>query len=173
MFRETIDNHSVVSVSIGAAWEEKDYNLEELVKYADSLMYANKQIYYSSIGSVNYNKNTAMTSKLLNDLNMGNYLIYLHPKMNVDNNAIVGAEATIRSLGADGNAIVPEFITPICNHEGAAFHIDFFALDKICKLISELEAKGKNIGNFTIYFSQITLLECNAVKHMQDRKSVV
>ncbi len=163
-FRETIDNHSIVSASIGEAWAEKEYNLKELVKYADSLMYANKQVYYSSNGKMNYNQNTALTSKLLSDLDQGNYVISLKPKKNVNSNIIVGAETIIKNF--DKEPI--EAILPNCDNRGASCHLDFYVLNKMCKLISDLEAKGKSIGKLTIYFCQITLLEHNVVDHILD-----
>ncbi len=43
--RDDINSQNVISASIGEAWVGKDVNLRELVKYADSLMYANKQVY--------------------------------------------------------------------------------------------------------------------------------
>ena len=163
-FRKTIDNHSVVSASVGEAWAEKEYDLKELVKYADSLMYANKQVYYSNIGKLNYNQNTALTSKLLSDLDEGNYVISLKPKKNVNSDIIVGAETIIRNFDKEGI----EAILPNCDNKGASCHLDFFVLNKMCKLISELESKGKDAGNITIYFCQITLLEHNVVNHMLD-----
>lgn len=168
LLRKSIKEATDLTAAVGTTWEEKKFNVNNLIKHADDLMYANKQRYYELIQVTDYNHNSSIARQLINDLDSGRYKVFLQPKINLSNNKLCGAEALIRGIDKDGNLIYPDFFIPVYEAHGIIRHIDFFVLETVCKLISGLEDKKKKIGNISVNFSRTTLLEYNVVKHMLD-----
>lgn len=167
-FRNLVASSNELTASIGTTWEEKQYNIHDLIKHADDLMYANKQRYYNSIDGADYNHNSAMAKQLLRDLESGGYVVYLQPKIFLADGSLHGAEALIRGLDPDGKIIPPDCFIPVFESQGIIRHIDFFVLETVCKLIRDLKQEGKDLNNVSVNFSRITLLEYDVVSQMQE-----
>lgn len=164
--REKVDNASGLTAAIGTTWEEKCYNVMEKIKHADDLMYANKQRHYQAAKTVGYNHNSSTAKVLIKDLEAGKYKVYLQPKMDLQSQTLCGAEALIRGTDMDGKIVTPDRFISLFESKGIIRHIDFFVLESVCKIIKDLHSKGKDIGNISVNFSRITLLEHHVVDFM-------
>ena len=78
-----IDEEDDCNVSFGATWKSDDFDIGDLISYADKLMYINKQSYCSSTKHGNLYSRADMTVKLLASIKEGEYLIHLQPKFNL------------------------------------------------------------------------------------------
>ncbi len=155
-----------ITASIGNTWENKGYNINNLIKHADDLMYANKQRYYRDIEDSDYNHGSSLAKQLLGDLMEGHFVVYLQPKISLDNGTLCGAEALIRGIDEEGQLVFPDSFIPIYESHGIIRHVDFFVLETVCKLLHDLTLQGKEIGNVSVNFSRTTLLEYDIVNHM-------
>ena len=67
-------------------------------------------------------------------LALGEFLVYLQPKVNLgDNNDVVGAEALVRWLH-DGKLIPPGDFIPLFERNGFVMKIDYYIFEEVCKL---------------------------------------
>ncbi len=166
ILRGIVTERKDLTASIGTVWEEKTFRVKDLIKHADDLMYANKQQYYQRIQVKDYNHNYSLVKQLLKDLNDGRYQVFLQPKISLTTDAICGAEALIRGSDEEGNLVFPDSFIPMFEAHGMIRHIDFFVLETVCRLIDDLRKQGQEIGNISVNFSRITLLEYDVVNSM-------
>lgn len=87
------DDEESCNVSFGSTWKSDDFDVGDLISYADRLMYINKQSYYSSTKHGNLSYRADMTVKLLAAIKEGEYLIHLQPKVNLKTMEVCAAEA--------------------------------------------------------------------------------
>lgn len=65
------------------------------------------------------------------------FQVYLQPKMDLQNNQLVGAEALVRWRRQDGTLMLPDEFIPIFERNGFIVRIDFFVYETVCKLIKK------------------------------------
>lgn len=164
--REALSKTKELTLAYGVAWEEKCLDIQELINYADKLMYANKQGYYEETQVEEYNHSSTMAKRLISDLENGRYVVYLQPKISLSDGTLYGAEALVRGIDQDGTLIPPDRFIPNYESRGIIRYIDFFVLGTICRLISDLQSQGKEIGSIAVNFSRVTLLESDIVSKM-------
>lgn len=131
-------------------------------------MYANKQQYYKSVESKDYNRSSSLTKKLVRELDLGEFCVCLQPKIDLYNDKLYGAEALARRIDTKGTIISPDKFIHLYESNGTIRHIDFFVLETVCKYISDLKIQGKQINDISVNFSKITLLEYDVVSNMRD-----
>lgn len=154
------------NVSFGATWKSDDFNISELISYADKLMYINKQSYYSSTRQSNLSYRADITVKLIASLKAGDYLIYLQPKVNLRTMELSGAEALIRRQDQTGKLVMPSRFIPLFEAENIIRHIDFFTLEKVCQVLSDWRDKGYRLVPVSVNLSRITLMEDDIVEKL-------
>lgn len=165
-FRKEVAEGKEISASIGMTWVDKNFSIKNIIKHADDLMYANKQRYYKTINTMDYNRHSSLAKQLIKDLMKERYIVYLQPKISLDSGELSGAEALIRGLDKEGNLVFPDSFIPVYESHGIIRHIDFFVLESVCKLLRDLKTEGKKIGNISVNFSRTTLLEYEVVDNM-------
>lgn len=154
------------NVSFGSTWKSDNFDVGDLISYADKLMYINKQSYYSSSKSANLSYRADMTVKLLASINEGEYLIHLQPKVNLKTREVFGAEALVRRQDATGKLIMPSRFIPLFEEESIIRHIDLYVLDSVCRLLAEWKSRGYKLIPVSVNLSRITLMEDGIVEKM-------
>lgn len=166
ILRKSVELGNEFTASVGTTWNAHNYTINNSIKHADDLMYADKQRYYQSLKIKDYNHSSLIAGQLISDIEDGRYMVYLQPKFSLNENTVCGAEALIRGTDIKGNITFPDTFIPIYESDGIIRHIDFFVLETVCKLINDLSKKGTSLGNISVNFSRITLLEHDVVKNM-------
>ena len=159
--RRLVSDSKQVTASVGAAWDDGRPNIQQLIKQADQVMYANKQRYYESTGIKEYNYHSGLRKNLLEDIEDGRYHVYLQPKIDLNTEKLFGAEALIRRIEEDGRVVFPDSFLPLLETSGIIRHIDFFVLETVCKLMKTLQEKGTPLQSVSVNFSRVTLQEYN------------
>ncbi len=151
--------------AIGYAWGFKDYDPVELVKEADTVMYINKQEYYSSSSKRTYHDITDNTlNDLLSSLKDEEFLIYLQPQINLETNSLSGAEALIRKFDKKNKKMVfPDQFIPLYEKKSIIRHIDIFVVEQVCSLLKQWQDNGKALLPISVNLSRVTLLEFDIV----------
>ncbi|MBS7007405.1 sensor domain-containing phosphodiesterase [Anaerostipes sp.] len=166
MLRKKVKEHREISASIGTTWEEEITNINELINHADELMYANKQKYYEFSVYGGYNHDSAVAEQVLKDIRQDRYQVFLQPKVYLHTGELSGAEALIRRVDSSGELIFPDRFIPLYEAEGVIRHIDFYALECVCRLIRQMHDEGHDIGKISVNFSRVTLLEYDIVNRI-------
>lgn len=163
VLRNKVKEHKEISASIGTTWEEAITDINELINHADELMYANKQKYYEFSVYEGYNHDSTIAKQVIKDINQDRYRVFLQPKVYLGTGKLSGAEALIRRVDNNGDLIFPDRFIPLYEAEGVIRHIDFYALECVCRLINKMHSQGHDIGKISVNFSRVTLLEYDIV----------
>ena len=166
LLHQLLDQADDCNVSCGATWKSDDFDISELIAYADKLMYINKQSYYSSIRQSSMSYRADMTLKLLAALKTGEYVIHLQPKINLRTMELAGAEALIRRRGTDGKLVMPSRFIPLMEAENIIRHVDFFTLESVCQVLADWREKRYRLVPVSVNLSRITLMEDEIVEKL-------
>ncbi|MFI3249903.1 MAG: GGDEF domain-containing phosphodiesterase [Eubacteriales bacterium] len=153
-----------IKFSIGHTWESNNYDLNKLIKVADTVMIINKQSYYSDVGAQNQNISDAILRDLFKSIAEDEFLVYLQPQVNLKTNELIGAEALIRRF--DGNLqkmIFPDHFIPLYEKNSIIRHVDLFVIRKVCKLLVSWKPYGR-ILPISVNLSRVTLMEHGIVE---------
>ena len=86
-----LDNISLGLVTMGYAWEKVDIDASQLIARAENMMREEKQKYYKNLKKGHHEP--IIKQDLLDDISQGNFIVCLVPKMDVNTEEVVGAEA--------------------------------------------------------------------------------
>lgn len=94
----------------------------------------------------------------------GEFLVYLQPKFRLKDNAVIGAEALVRRRNPKtGKMSFPVDFIPVYEKNSLTRHLDLYALDEVCKILSSWIKLGKSI-RVDVNFSYITLIEHSIIE---------
>ncbi len=163
--REELKTHSEFSLSIGGVYQYKKIDIRKGVFQAFDIMFAEKQKFYKNdaINIIQSRQNPVQI--VLDELNSGNFTIYLQPKVNLLTEEITSAEALIRKFDKNGKLISPNNFIPIYESEGTVRHIDFFVLEEVCRLLHKLIKKNRAL-KIAVNFSRVTFLSPNLLEEI-------
>ncbi len=154
--------------SFGHAWAGKKFELGKLQYEAETVMYINKQEYYSaSKREFDAVKDTTL-SDLLSYLQNEEFMIYLQPQVLLSDGSLSGAEALIRRFDKTNQKMVfPDQFIPLYEQKSVIRHVDMFVVEEVCRLISQWEKADCAIP-ISVNLSRVTLLEYGIVKAIVD-----
>lgn len=164
--RRRADRDNECRLSLGAKWDDGTSSISDLIAAADELMYINKQSYYHSAADTSQKHRAHFIKELITAIDSGNYVVYLQPKVQLDNRSIFGAEALVRLKDSDGKLIPPINFIPTLESENAIRYVDFFVLETVCKTLAEWHNQGIDMISMSVNFSRLTLLEADVVNTM-------
>lgn len=154
--------------SVGCAFGQGQVDVGQLVVNASNMMYLNKQKYYQkSLDSLVDNPNSVLTD-LLTGISKNELLVYFQPKININTNQVVGAEALVRRLLTNDNKLIfPNKFISSYESEGIIRHLDLNVLRQVCEWQSKWIENGAKIP-IAVNFSHVTLKEDNIIKVIID-----
>lgn len=150
--------------AVGLAWAEGSYDVVQLIKEADTVMYINKQEHYHS-SKRNFQDVADQTlSQLLACLEEEEFMIYLQPQVKLVDGSLNGAEALIRRFDKKKQKMVfPDQFIPQYEKKSIIRHVDVFVIEQVCQLLQTLQDNGKALFPISVNLSRVTLLEHNIV----------
>lgn len=102
-------------------------------------------------------------SLMLNSLDKalvnGEFQVYYQPKIKLETEEIVGAEALIRWERNDGTIIYPDQFIPFCESNGLITKLDLFVLEQTCILFSEWMKEGRELITISVNLSRYDCLK--------------
>lgn len=155
-------------VACGVVWKSTVEDIDTLIRYADELMYIEKQSYYKSNLGKRPLHHSALLEETLQSLENGEFLVYLQPKVCLESGRLGGAEALIRKRGKDSSVIAPSYFIPLLESELLIRHIDFFVLHEVCKLLQSWRRQHISAFPISVNLSRITLMEHNIVEKISN-----
>ena len=84
------------------------------------------------------------------------FVVYLQPKVNLQDNSLVGAEALVRWI-RDGIIIMPGDFIPIFENNGFVVNLDFYIYEEVCKIIKEWMSQGRKLVPISVNVSRVHL----------------
>lgn len=108
-------------------------------------------------------KKMQQESLMLNSLDKalvnGEFQVYYQPKISLETEKIVGAEALIRWERADGTIIYPDQFIPFCESNGLITKLDLFVLEQTCGLLHEWQQTGQELITISVNLSRYDCLK--------------
>ncbi|MBQ4049011.1 MAG: GGDEF domain-containing protein [Clostridia bacterium] len=144
-------------VCIGSSWHGEGLDINTQISRADELLYVEKQTYYHDAIRDGKITRASALNELLGEIAANRFVVYYQPQIDLNNGKIVGAEALVRKLDADGNIVSPARFIPYYEAQGILMHVDLFVLDSVLQMLRELEQAGLHL-HVSINFSRSTLL---------------
>lgn len=152
------------SIATGSCWVKSPSDLNSLLQQADSAMYTDKKkFYYGKEKTSRYRHNLddilnlANYSALQEALTAGQFCIYFQPKISLDTEEFIGAEALIRYINQAGEIIAPNNFIPILEEARLIKMLDLYVFEEVCKQINIWKERKMRVKPVSINLSRSTL----------------
>ncbi|MGX8852703.1 EAL domain-containing protein [Amedibacillus sp. YH-ame10] len=165
-FQDEVLTLNEFSISIGYAWDAVEKKLATLIEFATQSRLVNKKAKKARINELKNIDHYKMQDELISSLERKEYVIFLQPKVNAKYGEVVGAEALIRKIDAQGNIIPPSEYISKYEQNGIIRYIDLFVFDEVCRLIKKWTDAGKQCPVVSLNFSRLTMMEENLLEIM-------
>lgn len=110
-----------------------------------------------------------LTSNMQKALSQKEFKMYLQPKIDLKNNALIGAEALVRWISPELGFIPPDNFIPLFEKNEFISELDFYMLEQVCKYLKEsLQKDAKHTIAISVNVSRITLLQRDFLKRFDD-----
>lgn len=139
-------------IRIGYTWSDGVFEARKLVKEAKDIMAC------ENVGEVFMEPQAYV--KALEEKGAGSqkrFVAYYQPKVDMRNGSLVGAEALVRGLDADGNIIPPVQFIEKLEQNGRIRELDFIMLENVLKQLSEWKKEGLPEISISVNISRKTL----------------
>ncbi len=112
-------------------------------------------------------RETEISNKMNRALENEEFKVYLQPKFDVMSEKIVGAEALVRWIEANGNMIFPNDFIPLFERNGFIVDLDMYMLSKVCEKLSSWSCE-ENCIPVSVNFSRLHLNNKNFVLDIKE-----
>lgn len=148
------------AVSVGNAWDDIEKDIREMIDQATSVMKANKKHHYDSAPASDDAERRKMLSDLIASIKNREYEVFLQPKINLDTNALIGAEALTRFRSKKLGIVPPAQFIGVLEKNNLIRYIDLFVFEESCRLLEKWKSMGVSpLPVISLNFSRVTLLE--------------
>jgi diguanylate cyclase len=156
-----IDDHAVnVTASVGISLFPSDGDSAAvLIKNAESALRHVKQqggngheFFSQDMNDVARHR-IEMENSLRRALNNKEFVVYYQPKVNLEDNAVVGAEALIRWMDPDRGMISPGEFIPVAEETSLIGEIGQFVMETACRQNSQWQEKGLKPVRISVNFT--------------------
>lgn len=160
-----LDNISLGLVTMGYAWEKVDIDASQLIARAENMMREEKQKYYKNLKKGHHEP--IIKQDLLDDISQGNFIVCLVPKMDVNTEEVVGAEAVVRYHHKDLGIMDPGKYITLLEETKLSHYLDLYVFEQVCKTLKKWEQENLPMIPIAVNFAGATLRQVDAAEKMQ------
>ncbi len=99
-------------------------------------------------------KATHISDRMEAALEQGEFQVYLQPKMDMEQEKIVGAEALVRWYEGDGKLLYPGEFIPVFESNGFIEKLDLYIFEHVCQMLEKWKWQGKELIPISVNFSR-------------------
>ncbi len=103
-------------------------------------------------------RHAEITSKMESALKNREFIPFLQPKINLEKNELIGAEALVRWFEPNGAKIYPDEFIPLFESNGFIVELDKYILDYVCAVMRKWMDSGITCVPISVNFSRVHLL---------------
>lgn len=144
--------------SASAAIDAANYARKELAGSADCAV----RLYDEELGRKQAEENEILNS-FDTALRQGQFQIYLQPRFSLADLSVVGAEAVVRWIKADGTILHPESFIPLYENNGRIVELDYYVFEQVVAF----QAKNGRLGR-----AQLPISVNASILHARDDSTV-
>lgn len=157
-------------VSLGYIWSKDGTDINELIHQAEELMLINKQVYYEQAEVYKKHYSPKKIEILLKFLKAKQFIVYLQPKFDINQNKVVAAEALVRLQHPKYGLIMPNRFIPALEKDRMIRYLDYYMFDAVYQILDKWLNEGKNLIPISVNISRNTLLESNFIDSIKKIK---
>ena len=150
-----LDNISLGLVSMGYAWEKVDIDIDKLVNSAEVMMRDEKKKYYKNLKKGHHEP--IIKKDLLEDLEQGNFIVCLVPKIEIETGSVAGAEAVVRYHHKDLGIVDPGKYINLLEETKLSHYLDLYVFEEVCKTLHRWEIEDLPMIPVAVNFAGATL----------------
>ena len=159
-----LDNISLGLVSMGYAWEKVDIDVDKLVGNAEVMMREEKKKYYKNLKKGHHEP--IIKQDLLEDIEHGNFIVCLVPKMDVQTEQIAGAEAVVRYHHKDLGIVDPGKYINLLEETKLSHYLDLYVFEEVCRTLHRWEIEDIPLIPIAVNFAGATLRQESVADRM-------
>ncbi len=152
---QKLDNISLGLVSIGYAWEKIDIEVDKLVNNAEVMMREEKRKYYKNLQKGHHEP--IIKEDLLQDIENGNFIVCLVPKIDTLTGEVGGAEAVVRYHHKDLGIVDPGRYLNMLEETKLSHYLDLYVFEEVCKTLHKWEVRDIPMIPVSVNFAGATL----------------
>lgn len=168
---ELNDREVQMTCSIGiSVYPFQDDNAQTLIKKADVAMYRAKErgrnnyMFYSADMQQSGTKAFNFESDLRNALDNDQFLIYLQPKINLNDCTLTGMEALLRWKHPEEGLIMPDRFIPLLEETGLIAEVGEWVLRQSCQMVRNWQDEGLTPVKVAVNVSNMQLRQFDFIK---------
>lgn len=149
--------------AFGETWSNKNLSARQMAKNAERLMRYSNPGMRDSDTKIQTKYGSVSAQELKRELELGHYIVYLQPKVDMRNNKIIGAEALVRYQAQGLKTIPPSEFIPMLESAHLIRELDFYVMDRALATMQQWMDEGKEPVPLSVNFSRQTLLDTSAL----------
>ncbi|MDP3465182.1 MAG: EAL domain-containing protein [Sulfuricurvum sp.] len=160
-----------ITASIGISiYPDDGHDIQELIKNADTAMYAAKEKGKNRYEFYDYEMNRKTLERLTLEsclhraYDEQQFMVYYQPKINLIDHSIEGAEALIRWNHPSFGFVSPSQFIPLAEETGMIAQIGEWVLRQVCRDLKEWKERGIGDIKVSVNLSAIQFRDPNLVK---------
>ncbi len=108
----------------------------------------------------------SIEGRMYEALKQGEFHLYLQPKIDIQNDQLIGAEALVRWICQDGTMIYPDQFIPIFEKNGFCVELDYFMFEEVCKYLSKWKKQENICFSISVNQSKLMFYQSNYVEKL-------
>jgi diguanylate cyclase (GGDEF)-like protein/PAS domain S-box-containing protein len=145
-----VEKHELnVTSSIGVAMYPKDGSTRDgLMKNADMAMYSAKELgrnnicFYTEVINKTFHQKMTLEQEMAKALENGEFELFFQPKLRLDTNMIIGAEALIRWNHPTLGLLFPDMFIALAESTGFILKLGQWVIEETCHFIAKLNQQS-------------------------------
>jgi len=135
--------------------------LDDIVRYADSALFAAKATqrgsirYYSQELTDQALERMEFRNSIRSGINNKEFCVYLQPKISLSDGSLMGAEALVRWQHPRRGLVTPDSFIPVAEEMGLISEIDMLVLDQLCQYLSSWRNLLEDGQRFAVNLSAV------------------
>lgn len=136
--------------------------------------YVHNYAFYTEDMSDELVKEQRIVNSMKSALEGNEFVIYLQPKYNLQDNSIDGAEVLVRWLSPTRGMVSPAEFIPVFERNGFITKLDYYIWEKTCELLAKWIEEGRkpepvsvNISRVSLYNPRLVEMICGLVEQYQ------
>lgn len=114
-------------------------------------------VFYSDMERVRMIREKEITNRMQTALENREFVVYLQPKMDIENNTVSGAEALVRWQDPEKGLLQPGEFIPVFEKNGFIVKVDLFVFEEVCRLLRRWIDQGITPIPISVNLSRVHL----------------
>lgn len=141
------------------------HKVEFTLKYAHN-GHENVVVFYDEKMHQQENLYNFIESSMKQALEQEEFKMYLQPKIDLKTNHIIGAEALVRWIRADGTIIYPDQFIPAFERNGFCAELDLYMVEQACKQLRQWMDAGKEPIHIAVNQSKLLFYQSDYIEQL-------